>query len=173
MILTGEEIKKQVGLGNICLDPFDKKLINPNSYNYRIGPELLEINQKLIDPKKISQTKKITIAPKKGYQLNPSSLYLARTYEKIGSDKFTTILIGRSSLGRLGLFLQITSDLGHIGCRHCWTLELKVVQPLLIYPYMKIGQVSFWANYGSKQKKYQGEYGKHSLPYQSILHKDL
>ena len=63
-----------------------------------------------------------------------------------------TSLIGRSSVGRLGLFLQITADLGHLGKAHCWTLELKVVQSLIVYPHMKIGQVSFWQVTGGNNK---------------------
>lgn len=173
MILTGNQIEKEVGLGRIKIEPFFSKLINPNSYNYRIGPEILMITEDIIDPKKKSKTKKLLMDKKRGFLLKPRKIYLARTYEEIGSDNFTTILSGRSSVGRLGLFLQITADLGHLGAKHCWTLELKVVQPLIIYPYMKIGQVSFWENCGPKNKKYCGEYGTHSKPYSSILYKEL
>ena len=38
--LTGKEILKQIDLGNIEIDPFDKSRINPNSYNVRLAPEL-------------------------------------------------------------------------------------------------------------------------------------
>lgn len=173
MILTGEEIKRQVKLGNIHIKPFCEELINPNSYNYRIAPELLEIEEEIIDSKIPYKTKKIWMDQQNGFMLKPHQLYLARTYEEIGSKEFVTILLGRSSVGRLGLFLQITADLGHVGSQHCWTLELKVVQPLIIYPFMKIGQVSFWMNYGPKNKKYSGEYGKYSIPYPSKFYKEL
>ena len=88
-------------------------------------------------------THKIIIPPE-GYVLQPGIIYLGHTYESIGSNTYVPSLIGRSSLGRLGLFLQITADLGNIGTGHKWTLELKVVQPLRVYPKMRIGQVSFW-----------------------------
>jgi len=173
MILTGEEIKRQVKLGNIHINPFCEKFLNPNSYNYRLGPELLEVEDKIIDPRIPYKTRKIIIDSQKGFMLKPHRLYLGRTYEEIGSKEFVTILIGRSSVGRLGLFLQITADLGHIGCKHCWTLELRVVQPLIVYPYMRIGQVSFWVNYGPKDKKYLGEYGMYSMPYPSKFYKEF
>lgn len=173
MILTGEEIKRQVRLGNIYINPFSEDLVNPNSYNYRLGQEILEIDEKIIDPKKQYKSRRIILDKNTGFVLQPNKLYLGSTYEEIGSDKFTTILIGRSSVGRLGLFLQITADLGHIGTKHCWTLELKVVQPLRIYPFMKIGQVSFWVNYGCVKEKYRGEYMKYSRPYPSKFYQEL
>ena len=40
MILTGSEIKKAVKNKKIIINPFEKDLINPNSYNYRLGSTL-------------------------------------------------------------------------------------------------------------------------------------
>jgi len=40
MILTGTEIKKRVEKGEITLEPFSDDLMNPNSYNYRLGDTL-------------------------------------------------------------------------------------------------------------------------------------
>ncbi len=172
MILTGSEIHKQVKLGRIKIAPFSENLINPNSYNYRLGKIIYEVESVILDPKTETRVKKHIIT-KKGFILRPGKLYLAHTVETIGSDYYVTSLIGRSSVGRLGLFLQITADLGHIGAKHCWTLELKVVQPLRVYPYMKIGQVSFWTPKGSKQKKYIGRYSKYSQPHTSQIHKEF
>ncbi len=58
-------------------------------------------------------------------------------------------LIGRSSMGRLGLFLQLSADLGHTTSCHRWTLEIVATRPIWIYPGMVIGQVSFWRNTGT------------------------
>jgi len=175
MILTGSKIEEEVGLRNIVLSPFKKYLINPNSYNYRLGNSLLEILDSPVDTKKAYKTKKIVI-PKEGYVLNPGKVYLGVTYEKIGSKKYVPSLIGRSSLGRLGLFLQITADLGHLGTNHHWTLELKCVQPLIVYPYMKIGQVSFWKTEGlelieNNYKEQLNNYSEFSEPQPAIANK--
>ena len=40
MILTGEEIKAQLGK-NIVIEPFDPSMLNPNSYNLSLHDELL------------------------------------------------------------------------------------------------------------------------------------
>lgn len=172
MILTGSEIRKQVKQRRIHIFPFTEELINPNSYNYRLGSTLLEVTDNIIDPKKKVRYKEIKLG-EDGYILMPNKLYLGSTVEEIGSDYYVTSLIGRSSIGRLGLFLQITADLGHLGAKHCWTLELKVVQPLKVYPFMKIGQVSFWKPEGSNQIKYEGKYNKYSEPHYSQIFEEL
>lgn len=173
MILTGSEIKKKVLNGEIHIRSFILENINPNSYNYRLGYDLYELDKsKLIDAKRPVSFKKIKLT-NRGYTLKPGRLYLSHTYEEIGSDKYLTILIGRSSVGRLGLFLQITSDIGHIGSKHCWTLELYVVQPLVVYPLMKIGQVSFWTVKGKNELNYVGKYQKYSTPHISEIYKEL
>lgn len=173
MILTGNEIKKKVQSGEIHIKPFIPENINPNSYNYRLGYELYELDKsKVIDVKKPTSFKRIKL-DNRGYTLKPNRFYLGNTYEEIGSDKYFTILIGRSSVGRLGLFLQITSDLGHIGSKHCWTLELHAVQPLIVYPLMKIGQVSFWEVKGQNKLSYIGKYQKYSTPHISEIYKEF
>ena len=172
MILTNLEIIKQVKKKNISIEPFDKNLLNPNSYNYRLDYELLEIDDD-IDAKKECKTKRITLT-EDGYILQPNKLYLASTNEKIGSRKYLTQLIGRSSVGRLGLFLQITAPIGHIGTNHKWTLELKVVEPLRVYPLMKIGQVTFWKTKGSRKINYNtGEYKNYQTAQVSKFYKEL
>lgn len=172
MILTREEIKRRVRKKQIKIAPFEEALLNPNSYNYRLGDELLEFNN-VLDAKTESKPTKIVLT-QDGYILKPNKLYLAYTFEEIGSPKFVTQLIGRSSIGRLGLFLQVTAPLGHVGTCHHWTLELKVVQPLKVYPKMKIGQVTFWKVKGAKQINYAcGEYKNYQTAHISKFYKEL
>lgn len=170
MILTGSEIIKQVRRGRIIIDPFDDNLVNPNSYNYRLGDTLKIINDPIIDSKKDSSFGTIKIS-KDGYTLVPGVLYLGHTFETIGSDKYVTSLIGRSSVGRLGMFLQITADLGQLGSAHKWTLEIRVTQPLRVYPGVRIGQVSFWQPYGTKDRLYKAGYTEYNLPHGSEINK--
>lgn len=171
MILSGLKIREEVEKGNIIIRPFNNELINPNSYNYRLGDEILEITDNIIDPKKATRYKKI-ILDNNGYMLKPHHLYLGSTMEIIGSNKYVTQLIGRSSIGRLGLFLQVTAPLGHVGCCHAWTLELKVVQPLKVYPGMRIGQVTFWRIDGEIKYNYEnGKYNEYTRPHISMFYK--
>lgn len=178
MILTGQEIEAERAKGAITLEPFSKELLNPNSYNYRLGDHLLLMDEDILDVARKPQTRKIII-PKQGYVLEPGRVYLGYTAETIGSQQYVPSLIGRSSMGRLGLFLQITADLGHLGTSHKWTLELKVVQPLRVYAGMRIGQVSFWLPEGAdllEGKSYAdlpSSYARYSIAYASAIEKLL
>ena len=156
MILTGNAIERAVEKGEIVIEPFEKKLVNPNSYNYRMFDKVLKVS---MDHENLSHFEEL-ILDDSGLILEPGTLYLGATYEIIGSIKYVTTLLGRSSIGRLGLFLNVTADLGHTGAISRWTLEMKVVQPLRIYPFMRIGQVAFWLQTGivnSYLGKYQGD----------------
>lgn len=172
MILTGSEIKKNVENGNIHITPFSDDMLNPNSYDYRIDYKLLELKDLPVDPKKQTSYREIDFSDE-GYVLAPNKTYLANTFEEIGSDVFVPLLIGKASMGRLGLFLQITADLGNLGAKHKWTLELKVVQPLKIYPMMRIGQISFWRTFGDNDMKYEGKYSKFSVAKSSEIYKEF
>jgi dCTP deaminase len=100
---------------------------------------------------------------KAGTLLLPRRVYLSSTLETIGSDHYVTSLIGKSSMGRLGLFLQLSADLGHQGEIHKWTLEIRPSIPIIVYPHMLIGQVTFWKVLGVK-KASSGYYKNYDGP---------
>lgn len=150
MILTGRAIEEARRSGTITIDPFDSANVNPNSYNFHLGPWIVVEAADEHQPTR-------TGLPVSGFVLLPNHLYLAATSEVIGSTSFVTTLLGRSSLGRLGLFLNTTADLGHAGAISQWTLELSVVQPLRVYPGMCVGQVAFWVQSGPS-RAYDGRY---------------
>lgn len=163
MILTGTAIAEAVGSGAICIEPFAADMVNPNSYNYRLGPVLRVIDEDVADPNTSPRLTEIHISSDEGYVLQPQRVYLGTTAERIGSRHYVPSLIGRSSLGRLGLFLQISADLGQLGAEHQWTLEIVATQPIRVYAGMRIGQVSFWQPQGDKMP-YSGHYGTRSDP---------
>ena len=164
MILTGSKIKDEIKSGNISIEPFCNEQVNPNSYNYRLGSTIKVFDG--FDGDKAT-FKEIKI-PKDGYILEPRKMYLATTKEVIGSSKYAMSLIGRSSMGRYGLFLQVSANLGHTTSKHKWTLEIVATLPIKLYPGMIIGQVSFWKNFGIV-KKYDGRYGHLNHPQESFV----
>lgn len=146
MILVGRQILLEQGNGNITITPFSEDQINPNSYNYRLGRYLKvsEDNGEKFWFHTIDLCDYIN-----GYTVTPGQIYLGSTYESIGSNKYAMSLIGRSSIGRYGMFLQISANLGHTGSSHHWTLEIVPTHPIILYYRMIIGQVSFWTNDGT------------------------
>ena len=171
MILTGSEITKQVKKGKITISPFEEMNINPNSYNVKLGDYLKVYVDEVLDSKKELKTQIIHI-PDDGLVLEPNKIYLGYTKEIIGSDHFVPTITGRSSSGRLGLFVQITSDLVDIGFVGNLTFQLHAVQPLRIYKGMKIGQIMFWKCKG-KIKLYNGKYQNSIGPQESKVWKDF
>ncbi|NLU17480.1 dCTP deaminase [Serratia ficaria] len=161
MILTGLEIRRRRDMGEIIIEPYDDAQRNPNSFNYRLGERLKIPNDDE------SGFIEITI-PDEGYKIYPHTLYLGHTYEKLGSLNCAMSLIGRSSVGRLGLFLQVSANLGHTGSAHCWTLEIVSTKPFILYPKMKIGQISFWENKGDISP-YETGYTQYSTPQESKI----
>ncbi len=162
MILTGAEIRRQVDRGGITIQPFRPDQLNPNSYNYRLGRTLLVPTER--DDGGYHHTE--LEIPEEGYQLEPGRTYLGHTEEILGSAEFAMSLIGRSSIGRLGLFLQVSANLGQIGSVHSWTLELVAARAIVLYPGMRIGQISFWTAAGAPDLYRQG-YSRFNRPQRS------
>lgn len=171
MILTGARISEEVKSGAITISPFDAKLVNPNSYDFRLGDSLLVYEDTVLDAKRKNTTKTIRLT-NEGYTLQPNRLYLGHTQEIIGSDLFVPIIRGKSSTGRVGLFVHITADLIDIGSIGQITLMLHAVQPIKIYPGMRVGQVTFWRTTG-KIDLYNGKYQASSGPVASQSYKDF
>jgi len=162
MILTGPAIAAAVAKGDILIEPFNTKDLNPNSYNYHLFPELYKVSASSRPP---HDSAPIPI-PATGLLLEPDCLYLGCTDEIFHSARYAMTLVGRSSVGRLGLFVNISADLGHMGSRNRWTLEIKVIQPVIVYPHQCVGQIAFWETTGTPHA-YAGRYQHDERPYPS------
>lgn len=158
MILTGKEIERRLG-NDIIIEPYVAEQLNPNSYNLRLHNELLIYKGDILDPKENNETETLVI-PEEGLVLEPGQLYLARTLEYTETRGLVPMILGRSSVGRLGITVHITSGFGDVGFCGYWTLQLTCVKKVRIYPNMKICQIFYhnvlgeYDNYSSK--KYQG-----------------
>lgn len=172
MILSGKEILKNIENKNIIIEPFDKKNINPNSYNLTLGNELLVYENDELDMKILNKTKKIFI-PKEGLLLEPNKLYLGRTNEFTSTNKFVPMLEGRSSTGRLGLFIHVTAGFGDIGFAGYWTLEIFCVQPIRIYPNVQICQIYYHDILGEYDLYSSGKYQHNKGIQPSLMYKDF
>ena len=172
MILSGKEIHQQVENGTISIDPFNSGQLNPNSYNLRLHSDLLVYDSDVLDMKEKNSTSPLTI-PDEGLLLEPQKLYLGRTIERTATDKYIPMLEGRSSVGRLGLFIHITAGFGDIGFDGFWTLEIFCVQPIKIYANLEICQIFYHTIDGDydlyQSKKYQSNKGVQP----SMLYKDF
>lgn len=167
MILSGKEIKKRLGK-EIIIEPFNERQLNPNSYNLRLYNELLVYENHLLDMKKENKAKKIII-PKDGLILEPGKLYLGRTVEYTKTDKLVPMLEGRSSIGRLGLFIHVTAGFGDVGFSGYWTLEMFCIQPIKIYPEVEVCQIYYHVIQGDYDKYSSGKYQNNTGIQPSLL----
>lgn len=171
MILSGREIKNKLGK-EITIEPFYEAQLNPNSYNLRLYNELLVYENDLLDMKRENKAKKITIPPE-GLVLEPGKLYLGRTVEYTETDHYVPMLEGRSSVGRLGLFIHVTAGFGDVGFKGYWTLEIFCVQPIRIYPDVEICQIYYHSIEGDYDKYVSGKYQNNQGIQPSLLYKDF
>ena len=144
MVLTGNEIKKNVSKGNIIITPYDEKNINPNSYDISIGTTIsyyednvvLDVNE---EPKIITAT--IT---DEGFKLKRNKYYFAESHEKIIVKDLVPILHTKSGVARKGMFSHITADLLQVTHDGTVLLQIFPTMDIIIYPHQRIAQLSFW-----------------------------
>lgn len=171
MILSGEEIRNQLGT-QILITPFDPEKLNPNSYNLSLHDEILTYEEVVLDMKKNNRVRRLTIPPN-GLVLDPHRLYLGRTVERTETHGFVPMIEGRSSIGRLGLFVHVTAGFGDVGFCGYWTLEMFAVQPIRIYPGISICQIFYHQIVGDYQEYSSNKYQHNHDIQPSLLFKEL
>jgi dCTP deaminase len=171
MVLSGLEIKRQLGT-NILIDPFDDSNLNPNSYNLTLHDELMVYEEVVLDMRRNNRVRRLTIPPE-GMVLNAGQLYLGRTVERTETHHLVPMIEGRSSIGRLGLFVHVTAGFGDVGFCGYWTLEMFAVQPIRIYAGVSICQI-FYHDISGPHTEYASDKYQHNTDIQpSLLFREL
>lgn len=156
MILTGPEIEKRTGAGEITIEPFSRAQLNPNSYDVRLGGTLLAYRDAVLDTRQPNPYLEHTI-PDDGLVMRAGSFRVGHIVEWIGSDHFVPMLHAKLGTASLGLFVHITANLIDIG-NHCnFSLHLYAAKDVRLYTGMAIAQVSFWRPRGAI-RLYAGKY---------------
>jgi len=171
MILSGKMIRENLG-SDVVIDPFDPANLNPNSYNLTLHDEILTYEEVVLDMRKPNRVRRLTI-PDSGLVLNPNQLYLGRTIERTETHNLVPMIEGRSSVGRLGLFVHVTAGFGDVGFCGYWTLEMFAVQPVRIYPRVAICQI-FYHQISGDFQEYDSDKYQHNRDIQpSLLFREL
>jgi dCTP deaminase len=171
MILSGTEIRRHLG-DKIITDPFDEANLNPNSYNLTLHGELLTYEEVVLDMRQQNRVQRLTV-PDEGLVLNPNQLYLGRTVERTETYGLVPMIEGRSSVGRLGLFVHVTAGFGDAGFVGYWTLEMFAVQPVRIYPNVSICQIFYHRLDGDYMPYSSDKYQNNWDIQPSLLYKEL
>ena len=171
MVLSGYEIKRQLGQ-NIVIEPFDESRLNPNSYNLSLHDELMVYEELILDMRKANRVRRMQIPPE-GIVLQPNQLYLGRTVERTETHNLVPMIEGRSSIGRLGLFVHVTAGFGDVGFCGYWTLEMFAVQPVRIYAGVSICQIFYHDIHGDFTEYNSDKYQNNTDIQPSLLFKEL
>jgi len=171
MVLSGYEIRSQLGK-NIVIEPYDESRLNPNSYNLSLHDELMVYEELILDMRKANRVRRMQIPPE-GIVLQPNQLYLGRTVERTETHNLVPMIEGRSSIGRLGLFVHVTAGFGDVGFCGYWTLEMFAVQPIRIYADVSICQIFYHDICGTFTEYASDKYQNNNDIQPSMLFKEL
>jgi dCTP deaminase len=161
--LSGSRIHDAVDRGEILIDPYSVNQLNPNSYNYRLGPTLRRLTSVEIDLMEEDEYEELTI-PDNGVTLLPGECYLGSTLERFGSNYFASLVTGRSSVGRKFVTNHITAGLVDVGFFGQITLEITVQRPTRVYSEVLFGQIFWFSVFGDPIPQYSGKYQSQQGP---------
>lgn len=150
MYLCDKDIERAVKSGDIVLRDFQKKRLQPASYDILLGNKFQILDQHqtdYIDPSKKRPIKVREVRLKDGEQfvLHPGVSVLGTSKDYFGSDKYLVHLNGKSSLARIGLIVHNTAGLINPGHFLNITFELCNLNsvPIILRPGMEIAQLTF------------------------------
>jgi dCTP deaminase len=176
MILSDRTIREEISSGRIGIEPLGEGCIQPSSVDLHVDRYFRVFrnhSQRVIDVKENQEelTELVEAIGDEPLILHPGEFVLGSTVERVRlPDDLVGRLVGKSSLGRLGLLIHSTAGFVDAGWDGFLTLELSNVAnlPITVYPGMKIGQISFLrmttaaeTPYGAAAlgSKYQGQRG--------------
>jgi dCTP deaminase len=185
-VLTQDEIWKEMKKPHdpLVVTPLlEKSQVGDASIDVRLGHEFIVLRQARVhhvDPTERDDWKtmlhrsqeKMRISLNQPFVLHPGELVLGATLEYVSvPTKLAATVEGRSSWGRLGLFIATASTIAP-GFKGVVTLELVNGGgvPLVVYPGVRIAQLILQRTDGSG--KYEGKYGCPTGPQFTRVHLD-
>ena len=176
MLLSDQDLRKELDEGRLEIDPFEAAMIQPSSIDIRLDRFFRVFDNTRythIDPSQQQDelTSLVETRDDEPFVLHPGEFVLGSTFESVRlPDDLAGRLEGKSSLGRLGLLTHSTAGFIDPGFTGHITLELSNVAnlPITLWPGMKIGQLCVFRlsspaehPYGSREvgSRYQGQRG--------------
>lgn len=178
MLLSDEDIVREIESGRIVIEPFDEGQLQPNGYDVRVGPVyyvledgldvLFPFIEELAKKSYVRRTAAEEIIHVGGrrvrgrfIRLPPNGFVIAATMERIGTrENIAASLRCRSSLARAGISIARCAGWGDIGFDGVWTME--VVNHLSIPHYLpvglRVGQIVFFRAGTPAKRPYAGKY---------------
>lgn len=151
MILSDRDIRVAISAGDIVIDPFDERNLQPASVDLHLGRFFATfdtVKHHVIDPRKPLEGAMIQheIDDNRPFVMHPGGFALGLIAERTGvCDSMVGRLEGKSSVGRLGMLIHVTAGFLDPGNELNMTLELHNTadMPVLLFPGMPIAQIAF------------------------------
>lgn len=160
MILSDIRLKSLLAGGKLKIEPVEEEQIQPASVDLRLGRSFLKINENLMEVMTMDEEIEYQSIEREEIIIPPHSFLLASTCEYIElPENLTAFVEGRSSIGRMGLFIQNAGwvDPGFSGQI---TLELFNANrlPIKLVSGRRICQLVFSRMEGTASRTYNGKY---------------
>ena len=162
MFLSDKDIHAAVKRGEITLEPFNAKQLQPATYDIKLGNTFI-INEphstKAIDPVKgiYPKTQNVEIKDGDEFVLHPGVSILGYSKEKFGSEQYLIEVNGKSSLARIGLIVHNSASIVNPG--HFLNIALELCNlnnvPIVLRPGMEIAQLTFSTLSSHTKRSYQ------------------
>ncbi len=175
LVLSDTTIRTMLDSGELAVDPLNPEQIQPASIDLRLGSNFLKINENDLDVIRLDSALQYEELNQEEIVIPPLSFLLATTMEYIRLPDFLTAFVeGRSSIGRIGLFIQ---NAGWVdpGFEGMITLELFNANrlPIRLRAGRRICQLVFARMDAAAAFPYRGKYqGQRNTTSSLIAHDD-
>ncbi len=160
MILSDITLKAMLDSGELLVEPLDAEQIQPASIDVRLGDHFLKVDENRLDVIRLDEDVRYEEITQREIIIPPNSFLLATTREYIRLPNDVTAFVeGRSSIGRIGLFIQ---NAGWVdpGFEGTITLELYNANrlPIRLQADRRICQLVFARMDQATPNPYRGKY---------------
>ena len=174
MILSDRTIRRLIDSGELVIEPLEAGQIQPASVDLRLGGHFLKLDEYGVDLIRLDQPLSYSEMQHEEIVIPPQTFLLASTMEYVKlPDNLTAFVEGRSSIGRIGLFVQ---NAGWVdpGFEGELTLELYNANrlPIKLLSGRRICQLVFAQMDGPASTPYRGKYQGQRKPVGSRIFQD-
>jgi dCTP deaminase len=160
MIISDETLKRMMAEGAIAVEPIESYQIQPASIDLRLGRSFLKVDENTLESLSLDAEMPYVAIEKDEIILPPHTFLLATTVEFVRIPANVTAFVeGRSSIGRMGLFIQ---NAGWVdpGFEGRITLELYNANrlPIRLESGRRICQIVFARMDAPASRPYAGKY---------------
>jgi dCTP deaminase len=107
VIVSDQSLRRFLADGTIVVEPLEEYQIQPASIDLRLGDHFLKVDENRMDVIDLGRELQYIEIRREEIVIPPNSFLLAVTRERIRLPHHLTAFVeGRSSIGRIGLFIQ-------------------------------------------------------------------